>query len=241
MELENTVFSINEYNELLRKYKQTQLLLSASEAEKNKAARDLRTMTKQYNVLQKYVETHSGLTKKLVTERLRHEIYVKLFLETCPDIIFVFDENAKFLIGTDSVTDIVGVDDVAYIYGMEFGSILEKFDPSNIMGEIFASVMSIVRDSGKKGLRKTLELSIEPKKYNVNILPFNKDNGAFAGVLVLMRDVTELIEAKDLAEAASKAKSEFFSNMSHEMRTPMNAIIGITTIAKKTDEIIEKN
>ena len=240
-EVENTIVSINEYNELLQKYKDLQIVLKASEAEKNRTARELRTITKQHNVLKKYVETHSGLTNKLVTERLRHEIYVKLFLETCPDIIFVFDENARFLIGTDSVTDIVEIEDVAYIYGMEFGSILAMFDPSNVMDEIFASVMDIVRDCGKNDLRKILELSVEPKKYNVNILPFNKANGVFAGVLVLMRDATELIEAKNLAEAASKAKSEFFSTMSHEMRTPMNAIIGMTAIAKKTDGIIEKN
>lgn len=34
------------------------------------------------------------------------------------------------------------------------------------------------------------------------------------------------------AEKASKAKSEFLSNMSHDMRTPMNAIVGMTAIAK---------
>ena len=232
--MENGYNEYNKYNDLLQKYNELQ-------AEKNRTARELRTITKQYNVLKKYVETHSGLTKKLVTERLRHEIYVKLFLETCPDIIFVFDENARFLIGTDSVADIVDVDDVAYIYGMEFGSVLEKFDPSNNMDETFASVMGIVRGCGENGVRTTFELSVGTKKYNVNILPFNKDNGVFAGVLVLMRDVTELIEAKDLAEAASKAKSEFFSNMSHEMRTPMNAIIGMTAIAKKTDNIAEKD
>ena len=43
------------------------------------------------------------------------------------------------------------------------------------------------------------------------------------------------------ANAASKAKGDFLSNMSHEMRTPMNAIIGMTTIAKNTDNLSEKN
>jgi len=224
----------DEYNELLRKYEELQ-------AEKNRAARELRTVTKQFHVLKKYVETHTGLTKKLVTERLRHEIYVKLFLETYPDIVFVFDENARFLIGTDSVTEIIRVDNLAYIYGMEFGSILEMYDPANIMDGIYAFVMNIVDDCGKNGSSQSFELSVNPKKYNVSILPFSKANGVFAGVLVLMRDMTELIEAKNLAEAASKAKTEFFSNMSHEMRTPMNAIIGMTAIAKKTDNIAEKD
>lgn len=40
-----------------------------------------------------------------------------------------------------------------------------------------------------------------------------------------------LVEARQDAEHANKAKSEFLSNMSHDIRTPMNAIIGMTAIA----------
>ena len=41
----------------------------------------------------------------------------------------------------------------------------------------------------------------------------------------------ELKEAKQAAEEASRSKSEFLSNMSHDIRTPMNAIVGMTSIA----------
>ena len=37
--------------------------------------------------------------------------------------------------------------------------------------------------------------------------------------------------AFDAAEAANKAKTDFLSNMSHDIRTPMNGIIGMTAIA----------
>ena len=40
-----------------------------------------------------------------------------------------------------------------------------------------------------------------------------------------------LVEARKDAEHANKAKSEFLSNMSHDIRTPMNAIVGMTAIA----------
>lgn len=44
---------------------------------------------------------------------------------------------------------------------------------------------------------------------------------------------TELIKAKDSANAANSAKTAFLFNMSHDIRTPMNAIIGYTALAKK--------
>ncbi len=44
----------------------------------------------------------------------------------------------------------------------------------------------------------------------------------------------QLSQAKEAAEAASRAKSLFLANMSHEIRTPMNAIIGMTELLLET-------
>ena len=55
------------------------------------------------------------------------------------------------------------------------------------------------------------------------------------------REHTQLLEnALTQAKAASAVKTTFLSNMSHDIRTPMNAIVGFTTLAKSHMEDLEK-
>ncbi|WP_332745476.1 CHASE domain-containing protein [Hydrogenophaga sp.] len=47
-------------------------------------------------------------------------------------------------------------------------------------------------------------------------------------------DITDLVQAKEQAQEASRIKGEFLANMSHEIRTPLNAMIGMTHLLGDT-------
>jgi CheY-like chemotaxis protein len=60
--------------------------------------------------------------------------------------------------------------------------------------------------------------------------------GQLAAAMMLFHDMTDVIQAKEQAESANLAKSQFLATMSHEMRTPMNAVIGMTSIGKAASD-----
>jgi len=66
------------------------------------------------------------------------------------------------------------------------------------------------------------------------------NTNVIAGFHNVDRETKREMEALDRAETASKAKTDFLFNMSHDIRTPMNAIIGFTNMALKHQDDKEK-
>ena len=195
--------------------------------------RDLR----KYNKMMEEIELR---TNELTLQKAT----LQTIIDSMPDFVFCKDLNFRYtLLNTSAAKylnfnaeDVLGKNDVELEFPVEVANKMIENDKKVFNGE-----KKVVYDDWIPAYDGTL------RYFETTKAPIMQ-NGVIVGLVGVSRDITDkmLMEKKleaalEQAQAGSKAKGDFLSTMSHEMRTPMNAIIGMTAIGEKTDDLEDKN
>lgn len=154
--------------------------------------------------------------------------------------IYWKDINGIYRGCNDALLDFVGTSRSEGIVGKT----IYDFVKYEIASVIDANDRKIMQQGKPQTIEENgLNMQGEVCAYISHKVPVRNDAGEIIGLLGISFDITErrkmteaLVKAKQQAEAASRAKSDFIMNMSHDIRTPFVGILGFSEILEELED-----